>query len=161
MAGFKSSAVRKRSLPWYVRPYRVTKTAFTASLLGCLAEWTVTSYIDTYRYSWPTHASHRHTFTRCDDKPFAAWQLASAHICLTSSYEWLSMNLSIQGCLSTPVFQQSSHLMGIASSDMLSQRCEVIVEHAIACVDILSAWMANMIIIITAHSESLSMAAAD
>ena len=49
LPGFKTSALRKRFLPWYVRPYRVTKTVFTSSLLSCLADWTVTSYIDTYR----------------------------------------------------------------------------------------------------------------
>ncbi|KAL3140064.1 hypothetical protein ABBQ38_004344 [Trebouxia sp. C0009 RCD-2024] len=49
--GFKTSAIRKRFLPWCVRPYRVTKTALTSSLLGCLAEWTVTSYIDMCRLS--------------------------------------------------------------------------------------------------------------
>ena len=49
VAGFKTSALRKRFLPWYARPLRVTKTTFVSSLTGCLADWTVTSYIDLYR----------------------------------------------------------------------------------------------------------------
>lgn len=58
LAGFKTSALRKRFLPWYVRPYRVTKTALTSSLLGCFAEWTVTCYIDMYRQVFlPVHTA--------------------------------------------------------------------------------------------------------
>lgn len=58
MAGFKTSALRKRFLPWYARPYRVTKTALTSSLLGCFAEWTVTCYIDMYRQVFlPVHTT--------------------------------------------------------------------------------------------------------
>ncbi len=55
-AGFKSSAIRKRYLPWATRSYRVTKTVFTSSLLSCLAEWTVTSYVDVYRQA-PLHST--------------------------------------------------------------------------------------------------------
>lgn len=47
--GFKSSAVRKRYLPWHLRSYRITKTVFTSNVLSCLAEWTVTTYVDVYR----------------------------------------------------------------------------------------------------------------
>lgn len=47
--GFRSSAIRKRYLPWYIRPVKVAKTVMVSNILSCVAEWTVTSYIDVYR----------------------------------------------------------------------------------------------------------------
>lgn len=63
-AGFKSSAVRKKYLPWHLRSYRITKTVFTSNVLSCLAEWTVTSYVDVYRQA---STLPEVIFSRCSD----------------------------------------------------------------------------------------------
>ena len=64
-ADIRSSARRKRYLPWHQRILRVTRTHFRSMLLTYLADFLVTTGIDTVRWGTAHACSHADSLRRC------------------------------------------------------------------------------------------------
>lgn len=74
-ADARASAVRKSYLPFYKRLYRVSRTYFSANILGAAADCTVSVAVDTYRCSIDVAAP-----CRCQCATMVIVILSFAHI---------------------------------------------------------------------------------